>query len=897
MFISYSHASDSLLAPAVQRSLARIAKPWNKPRALNVFRDKSDLSAAFDLTAEILSALERSRYFLLLSSPESAASVWVRREIAYWQQNKTPDTLLLAITDGEIVWDETACDFAWNETNALPPQLSRYFPREPLWEDLRFARSVDQLSLRHSEFRSAVASLASKPRGQDKSLLDSEDVRQHRVVIRLRNAAIAGLVGLLVISLLAGAAFLLQRNEARQQRDLASTRQLIAESRSVADEQPALSRLLAVAASEIAPESQHASASAAVRDAMMNPQLQVIQAHTRGVSEIAFTTGGDEFITGGIDGSVKVWDTATHHLLRETPDAHRGGSVLAVSAGADRFATGGTDSTVRIWDASDLSRPVFTLTGHQRDIETVAVSASGIVASGDLSGGIRLWDIATGDSRGVLRESGDDNPPVTSAVFSDNGLLAIGLADGTFTVWDPISGRQVGEPVNVGAEWIHSLAFGPGDLLATGDSDGRIRFWHARTGESSGSDLTGHSGAAGRLPMALAFGKNGLLASSGDDSTVRLWDVITGDKRGEPLTGHRFQVPGLAFAPDGLLYSGGSDGTVRVWDATTTGPTGLPLIGHEGDVMAADFTPGGQIVTAGEDGDLRLWNAKSGRSTAEPIDTGQGSVSALAISNNVLVTGSFGGTAQLWDANTITRRDAQWDTDQEGVFAVAFGPGDILATGGHDGTVKLWDIAARTQHGPTLKGHTNNVVSIAFGPEGRMATGDRNGNIKMWDSASGMELWSKRGHFYAVWGLAFGADGTLVTGSVDRTAAVWNTDTSEEIGKRMVGAEGFIYAVESGPGDTFITADSAGALRIWDRETRLQLGPAIVGHGSAIYAMAVHGAQLVTASFDGTARLWDMGYLAHDSIERVCEQAGTVLTAEQRAEHLPDHDDTKVCGQ
>lgn len=74
---------------------------------------------------------------------------------------------------------------------------------------------------------------------------------------------------------------------------------------------------------------------------------------------------------------MKVWDTATHHLLRETPDAHRGGSVLAVSAGADRFATGGTDSTVRIWDASDLSRPVFTLTGHQRDIETVAVSASG----------------------------------------------------------------------------------------------------------------------------------------------------------------------------------------------------------------------------------------------------------------------------------------------------------------------------------------------------------------------------------------------------------------------------------------------------------------------------------------------------------------------------------------
>ncbi len=40
-FISYSHAADSRLAPALQRALQRFAKPWWKLRALNLFRGEA----------------------------------------------------------------------------------------------------------------------------------------------------------------------------------------------------------------------------------------------------------------------------------------------------------------------------------------------------------------------------------------------------------------------------------------------------------------------------------------------------------------------------------------------------------------------------------------------------------------------------------------------------------------------------------------------------------------------------------------------------------------------------------------------------------------------------------------------------------------------------------------
>jgi hypothetical protein len=40
-FLSYSHAADGKLAPALQSALHRFAKPWYRKRAIKVFRDKN----------------------------------------------------------------------------------------------------------------------------------------------------------------------------------------------------------------------------------------------------------------------------------------------------------------------------------------------------------------------------------------------------------------------------------------------------------------------------------------------------------------------------------------------------------------------------------------------------------------------------------------------------------------------------------------------------------------------------------------------------------------------------------------------------------------------------------------------------------------------------------------
>jgi hypothetical protein len=84
-FISYSHtARSNQIAQALQRGLERFARPWYRPRAARIFRDTTNLSVSPHLWADIETALGRSHWFILLASPQAAASRWVDREVEWW---------------------------------------------------------------------------------------------------------------------------------------------------------------------------------------------------------------------------------------------------------------------------------------------------------------------------------------------------------------------------------------------------------------------------------------------------------------------------------------------------------------------------------------------------------------------------------------------------------------------------------------------------------------------------------------------------------------------------------------------------------------------------------------------------------------------------------------------
>ena len=208
-FISYSHAADARLAPALQTALHRFAKPWWKLRAINVFRDETSLSAAHDLSGSLRSALEEARFFILLASPGSAQSKWVGRQVKFWLERKSVENILIVLTEGHIAWDEPASDFDWSITDALPRALAGRFTAEPLWVDLAWAHSAQHLSSRDPRFQQAIARLAAPLHGKSLDEIAGEEVRQHKKTRRLARSAVAA-IGALAAAAAIGAWLALQ---------------------------------------------------------------------------------------------------------------------------------------------------------------------------------------------------------------------------------------------------------------------------------------------------------------------------------------------------------------------------------------------------------------------------------------------------------------------------------------------------------------------------------------------------------------------------------------------------------------------------------------------------------------------------------------------------------------
>src|SRR5215204_3904272 len=141
-FISYCHTKDKPIAAALQSVVQRLGKPWYSRRAARIFRDDTSLSATPHLWPSIEQALAQSRFLILFASPDAARSRWVAKEAEYWLDHKSAETFLIALTEGELIWDESANDFAWSGVPPLPPVLKGRFASEPKWVDLRAFRKA-----------------------------------------------------------------------------------------------------------------------------------------------------------------------------------------------------------------------------------------------------------------------------------------------------------------------------------------------------------------------------------------------------------------------------------------------------------------------------------------------------------------------------------------------------------------------------------------------------------------------------------------------------------------------------------------------------------------------------------------------------------------------------------
>jgi WD40 repeat protein len=360
-FVSYSHAADGRLAPALQAGLQSLAKPWYRRRALRVFRDKTSLSASPELWPAIEQALGQARYFVLLASPEAAGSPWVDREVRWWRAHRGRDTVLIVLTDGQLVWDGSIGDFDSGETNAIPPGLRGWFTAEPLWVDLRWARNERHVSLRNPGFRDSLADLAAPLRGLPKDELVGEDIHQHRRVRRLARGAVTLLTLLTVLASSAAVVAVSNQRAAQEQLKVATSRQLAADAELQASGDPQLAALLSAAAFQAkdTPEARTSLVRRLTSQVVRPPRIvRFLSGHAGPIGGIAFSPDGRTLAAGGgvsvsaRGDSVALWDVTTGRRLATLPDV---ASPVAFNPHDGTLATAGGKDVV-VWDVARHSK-------------------------------------------------------------------------------------------------------------------------------------------------------------------------------------------------------------------------------------------------------------------------------------------------------------------------------------------------------------------------------------------------------------------------------------------------------------------------------------------------------------------------------------------------------------
>jgi WD40 repeat protein len=205
--------------------------------------------------------------------------------------------------------------------------------------------------------------------------------------------------------------------------------------------------------------------------------------------------------------------------------------------------------------------------------------------------------------------------------------------------------------------------------------------------------------------------------------------------------------------------------------------------------------------------------------------------------------GSPTGSAAEFRPKVAFSRDSQW------VLTVFNSP-----------ELRVWN--ARTGESRWTLRHPDRVNDAAWSPDGsQILTAGRDGWARFWDMASGKEAGARLPHDRPVTHCGFSPLGTRVfTVAGNQAAEVWNASTRLPITPILShGERSVISAIDASPdGLTLLTAGWDGTARLWNIETGQEIGRFDHRGRVGTASFSPDGRYVVTAGREGTARVWDV---------------------------------------
>ncbi len=208
-----SHADSMSIETSASNSNAHTEQPRKTPRSPKLgkcFRDEDELAASHSLPNSIREALAASRTLIVICSPETQESPWVRREIEMFEQLHGRERIICVLAAGSS--EESIPPILKTRMMSDANGILREMPAEPLAADLR----PEAKAKRKAELLRIIAAVAG---------CNYDDLRQRERIRKRKRIALSSAAAALAIVAIGVFAFQFHRT---------SEAALIAESKTLA---------------------------------------------------------------------------------------------------------------------------------------------------------------------------------------------------------------------------------------------------------------------------------------------------------------------------------------------------------------------------------------------------------------------------------------------------------------------------------------------------------------------------------------------------------------------------------------------------------------------------------------------------------------------------------------
>ncbi len=525
--------------------------------------------------------------------------------------------------------------------------------------------------------------------------------------------------------------------------------------------------------------------------------------------------------------------------------------------------------------------------GHELAVISIAISAdSNYVATGSRDKSAKLWDLNTG--REVRSFLGHEYSVTTIDFSKDGKTLMTGSSDGTVRFWEVVSGKQLAS-LNPSNEIVSDVNFSP-DMKYFAVSCLRYPVKVFETASRKKVVEIDANPESNRKGVATAFSADGKwLATGEDDRKVNVYSTSDWQKV------HTFEYGSgscggcatfVAFSPDSKnLYMASHHGSVKKYDVGN-GKLLKQYADQVDDLSSLAVSPDGKRLMLATEKEIVLWDTESGNELARISPTPDQQINESIFNNDgkkLLIT-SNNNTTMVWDldkqklSTTLTgflnmrdkggiNYDPNFIWDMQIAKYIRFKnqlmvsrDGRSLIKGKFGSKVKRWDIAS----GKTLMeyaGHTKAVVCYDLSADGkRMVTGGGDGKIILWNMETGDSLRVIKAHREPVLDIHFNADETKVAASSwDARLITWDLSTGKSV-NFFDFENNSAYNILWGQSDLYLFTAQGKELKMYELDSKSVVRD-FIGHQDVIGSLRLSPDQhqLLTASWDGTIRLWNIG--------------------------------------